>query len=492
MTTRRFTIASIFGVALGWFFIGSTVIAGPTGLLDDFSGDLSMYTDTLILDNNGGATNTAAWEISGGALQLNTTVYDGIEQYAFIKSGVTLATGEEIQVDITHTGDSQDIGLYVGGTTPATLVRQDYISVYARNDGNVYSRGFDGMTEYGLVGAGTPAYESLFIARTAANTYEAGYYEGGIRNVFVTRTPATQNEGDVVGFYADVRGVGMVGSADNLRIPPPPPVTLTIDRDSGTMSLENTNPVAFNLLGYTVTSAAGGLDPANWQSVTGNFDAAANGGDESFDVEVWDNPTATNSQWTEGTTEEVFGGDGGTLTQGSPLAIGLADAWTKSIYEDVAATMNVFGGGAMEPVFVTYTGNGGVPFQRSDLSFNGSVGAEDWPIFIGNHLVNLSGMTQAEAYQHGDLNNTLTNDYADYQLFRADFIAANGAAAWAALTGATVPEPHTALLTVLGLAGLACVRRRKSSVARASGNGTSSPGYAPRRLGTQRVAAVLQ
>ncbi len=186
-------------------------------LLDDFSGDLSAYTSTRILDANGGAHNTATWEISGGALQLNTSSYDGIEQYAFIRSGLSLAVEEEIQADFSVSGN-QDLGLYVGGTTPATDVRQDYVAVYVRNDGSVYSRGFDGTSEYGLVGAGSPTFDKLFIKRTAINTYEAGYYDGTNRSVIVTRTPSTPNDGDVVGFYADVRAAGILASADNFTL----------------------------------------------------------------------------------------------------------------------------------------------------------------------------------------------------------------------------------------------------------------------------------
>lgn len=192
-------------------------------LLDDYSdASLAEYTSTVILDANGGASNTAAWQSPSGTLELNTTVYDGIQQYAFIYNGASLAVGEELRVDLTHSGASQDLGLYVGGTTPVTGTRQDYVAVYARGNGQVFSRGFDGVSEFPLAGGSTPAYESLFITRTAANTYEAGYIEGGVRNVVTTRTPAFANDADVIGIYADVRAVGNLGGLDNLRIVPEP------------------------------------------------------------------------------------------------------------------------------------------------------------------------------------------------------------------------------------------------------------------------------
>jgi hypothetical protein len=198
------------------------VAQAAVGLVDDFSGDLSAWTSTVILDANGGAANTAAWQITGETLELATTAYDGIQQYAMTKSGVSLGIGEELQVDIIHSGASQDLGLYVGGTTPVAGTRQDYIAVYARHTGELFTRGFNGTAEYGQVGWISPAYEKLFIARIAANTFEVGYYEGGVRNIMTTRTPTTANEADVIGFYADVRGTGTLGNADNLTIVPEP------------------------------------------------------------------------------------------------------------------------------------------------------------------------------------------------------------------------------------------------------------------------------
>ena len=198
------------------------VSPAAAALIDDFSGDLSNYTSTVILDANGGGSNAAAWQISGETLELATTAYDGIEQYAMIYNGLSLSVGQEVQMDLVHNGVSQDLGLYVGGTTPVAGTRKDYVSVYGRHTGELFSRGFDGTSEYGQVGWISPAYTKLFIARTAANTYEAGYYDAGGRSVMVTRTPSFANDGDVVGFYADVRAAGTLGNIDNLTIIPEP------------------------------------------------------------------------------------------------------------------------------------------------------------------------------------------------------------------------------------------------------------------------------
>ena len=192
------------------------------GLIDDFSGDLSGWTSTVILDANGGGSNTAAWQISGGVLELNTTAYDGIEQYAMIKSGVSLGIGEELQVDIAHNGASQDLGLYVGGTTPVTGTRYDYIAMYGRG-GQLFTRGFDDGTEYALIGNwNSNVYDKLFIKNIDGATFEMGWYDGAVRNVLGTRTPTYANAATVVGFYADVRAAGVLGDVDNIQIVPEP------------------------------------------------------------------------------------------------------------------------------------------------------------------------------------------------------------------------------------------------------------------------------
>jgi len=201
------------------------VAQAAVGLVDDFSGDLSAWTSTVILDNvNPAVQNTAAWQIADGALQLNTTVRDGssVEQYAMIKSGISLAIGEMLIVDLAHTPGSQDIGLYVGGTTPTFNLRQDYIAIYARNNGQVFSRGFNGTAEYALAGGSSPVYTKLFIERIADQTFDTGYFDATGKHILVTRTPTTYNSADVIGIYADVRAVGILGNIDNLQIIPEP------------------------------------------------------------------------------------------------------------------------------------------------------------------------------------------------------------------------------------------------------------------------------
>jgi hypothetical protein len=60
---------------------------------------------------------------------------------------------------------------------------------------------------------------NISIARTATNTFEAGFYDSLLGRVIVTeRTPLFPNTADFVGFYADVRSEGILGSFDNLSV----------------------------------------------------------------------------------------------------------------------------------------------------------------------------------------------------------------------------------------------------------------------------------
>jgi hypothetical protein len=91
--------------------------------------------------------------------------------------------------------------------------------VYVRNTGQMFSRGFNGASELALAGGSTPAnISSLFIARTALNTYEVGFYDGATRNLLATRTMSNATIGNAIGFYADVRAVGIRGTMDNLTL----------------------------------------------------------------------------------------------------------------------------------------------------------------------------------------------------------------------------------------------------------------------------------
>ena len=69
--------------------------AAQATIIDNFDdGDVSDYTTVVMYDHDhDGVLNTAALEAVGGQWRVTTTVYDNIEQTAYIKNGYTLSVG---------------------------------------------------------------------------------------------------------------------------------------------------------------------------------------------------------------------------------------------------------------------------------------------------------------------------------------------------------------------------------------------------------------
>ena len=158
-------------------------------------------------------------------MELATTNYNGIEQYAFIHDGISLGVGEEVRLDVpVPISGNRNFGLYVGGTVPVTGVlgtdtRQDYISVYSGTDNRIATRGFDGTQEYNNVELIAVDASAVFVAQTTANRFEVGFYTvEDVRVVTAIRTPDFPNAATFVGIYADAREQGTLGTADNFRI----------------------------------------------------------------------------------------------------------------------------------------------------------------------------------------------------------------------------------------------------------------------------------
>ena len=128
---------------------------------------------------------------------------------------------------------------------------------------------------------------------------------------------------------------------------------------------------------------------------------------------------------------------------------GIGTPWIKTPFEDLVFGFTL-GDGTTGFGQVQYTGHGGVAFGRSDLNGDGSVNLADWSLFVPNSFKSFASDTMVAAYRKGDLDGDKDSDYADFLLFKSDFIAANGAAAFATLEGA-VPEPSSFALAALTL-----------------------------------------
>jgi hypothetical protein len=101
----------------------------------------------------------------------------------------------------------------------------------------------------------------------------------------------------------------------------------------------------------------------------------------------------------------------------------------------------------------------GAPIVRGDLNFDSEIDAADYFLFLAGHYTDLSGLDLDAAYQRGDLDRDLDNDFNDFRIFKQEYIAANGAQAWAGLA-ARVPEPTGLVLAAIIIAAVAAIPRR--------------------------------
>lgn len=295
--------------------------------------------------------------------------------------------------------------------------------------------------------------------------------------VYTHSTPlftAGQNESVAINFTGDpgedytlnfdrnpAAGIMFRSGLDNLSFsqelaPGAPAYQVVLNRDTGSLTLENFGTGAGSFLGYSITSAFGALDQDSWLSITENYDAGSPSGPDQIDPD--DNWTILSDpdSFTDLSEAELDGGDGATIAAASSVILSSAGGWQQNPNEDVVFEL-LLPDGEIQNVAVLYEGNGGNAFEPGDMDFSGgTINALDWQVYNAGRGVDLTGLSPAEAYQMGDLDDDGDNDIADFLAFKALYEADNGAGSFAALSG--VPEPTSVLLLIVGAVFLGIIR----------------------------------
>lgn len=285
---------------------------------------------------------------------------------------------------------------------------------------------------------------------------------GTVQNMDALFTP---NEGQifsVTSFGEDNQGNLFIvdGAGQLFQVMKNFDVTLTVNRDTGAMTLANDTGSATGIKSYSILSNIGAVNSTGFQTIAGNFDAPP-GGNGSIDPN--DDWQVTSAAGDRAFFREGSLGDGGTLGVGAQLDLKASGGWIRSPVEDLKLSITLTDGSTVAGT-VEYVGNDGAPFARSDLNFDGEITLADWSVFRSSHLTSLAGLSDAEQYGRGDLNGDGTNNFNDFRLFEADYDAANGIGALAAATG--VPEPSSVCLALLASVVAVAGRGRLSGLTR--------------------------
>ncbi|HEX6964127.1 MAG TPA: PEP-CTERM sorting domain-containing protein, partial [Lacipirellula sp.] len=220
----------------------------------------------------------------------------------------------------------------------------------------------------------------------------------------------------------------------------------TVDRTTGQVTIANNTGVTVNMAGLGLLSTDGAWTPANWTSITSNYDQGG-----SVSADPWLEFSRSAADLSEGTLGT------GALTQGQSVNMGAI--WSKYYKEGTDLRFEYLDAASGETIvgLLEFTGNGGNPLAIGDFNGDGAINAADWPTVRDNFNSNHVGLLPAQAYKLGDMTGDALTNLSDLLQFKAAFDAVNGAGAFAAMAGA-VPEPGAFALMAVG--AVALLRRR--------------------------------
>jgi hypothetical protein len=232
--------------------LGCLASSAPAEMIDDFSGDLSAYTKTVILTNSGDTEEVSMaktnFVINADQLEFHSYVTNNkAYQTVLLRDDHPLAVGERLQIDFKYFNDItattspfSGVGIAVAASEAQTFnVRRDIIMVdlngaYGNGTtttGRVYGTSFVGTTVQPQirVDVNVAAVTRLFIDRTASNKFTFGYVTNAGETIVGTFTNGSAGLGSAVGLWSDCRGTAEpLARLDNLQIVPEPGALVAI------------------------------------------------------------------------------------------------------------------------------------------------------------------------------------------------------------------------------------------------------------------------
>jgi hypothetical protein len=222
-----------------------------------------------------------------------------------------------------------------------------------------------------------------------------------------------------------------------------------VNRTTGQVTITNNTGASVSIAGLGLQSTDGAWTPANWTSITSNYDQGG-----SVSADPWLEFSRSAADLSEGTLGT------GALAQGQSVNMGAI--WSKYYKEGTDLRFEYLDATSGQTIvgLLEFTGNGGNPFAIGDFNGDGALNSLDWPTVRNNFNSSHVGLLPAQAYKLGDMNGDLLTNANDLFQFKAAFDAVNGAGAFAAMAGA-VPEPGAFALMAVG--AVALLRRRRVS-----------------------------
>ena len=166
--------------------------------------------------------------------------------------------------------------------------------------------------------------------------------------------------------------------------------TVTIDRDTGEISIQNTSGTnVSNIIGYSLLSSAAALDQANWDRQSDGPSQLA-GDDDDWTVLTG---AGVSNDLSEAVLTTSGAGDGGDLVASTGFWT-FGNVWRRGPFEDVVVELLLDDGTILDStsdLVVTYVGNNDEPFNFGDFDLDRDLDAADWAAFKGLYRGDRSG-----------------------------------------------------------------------------------------------------